>query len=74
MLTHPDPDYLGRPAIGRAYRETLQAIAERDDVWVALPREVAEWWRRRAGEPGGRADALAQWTGTTLSCEWSGHE
>jgi peptidoglycan/xylan/chitin deacetylase (PgdA/CDA1 family) len=71
MLTHPDPAYLGQPVIGRAYRETLQAIADREDIWVALPREVAEWWRRRAEEASVCRDALAQWTGTTVSYGWS---
>ena len=34
--------------------EFLDAVAERDDVWRALPREVAAWWRERdaaRGEP-----------------------
>ena len=71
MLTHPDPEYLGRPAIGRAYRDTLRVIAERGDVWVALPREVAAWWRRRAEDDRPGADGLARWTGATLSYRWS---
>jgi len=36
---HPDSNYLGRPMIGHAYRQILEAIACRDAVWVALPRE-----------------------------------
>jgi peptidoglycan/xylan/chitin deacetylase (PgdA/CDA1 family) len=67
LLTHPDADYLGRPATGEAYREILDAISHRDDVWVALPREVAEWWRLRTMDQTPRANALAQWTGTTVS-------
>jgi peptidoglycan/xylan/chitin deacetylase (PgdA/CDA1 family) len=72
MLTHPDPEYLGRPAIGQAYCKTLHVIAGRGDVWVTLPREVAAWWRRRAegARPGG--EALARWTGTTISYRWNG--
>ena len=34
--------------------EFLDAVAERDGVWRALPREVAAWWRERdrdRGEP-----------------------
>jgi peptidoglycan/xylan/chitin deacetylase (PgdA/CDA1 family) len=71
MLTHPDPAYLGRPVIGQAYREILRLIAERDDVWVALPREVAAWWRQRAEDAHPSADALARWTGATISYRWS---
>jgi hypothetical protein len=33
------------------YAEFLDALAEREGLWRALPREVAAWWRRRdAGE------------------------
>ncbi len=71
MLTHPDPEYLGQPVIGRAYRDTLDTIAERADVWVALPREVAAWWRRRAEDANPSADAIARWTGATVSYRWS---
>jgi peptidoglycan/xylan/chitin deacetylase (PgdA/CDA1 family) len=71
ILTHPDPEYLGRPSIARAYLELLRTIAERDDVWVPLPREVAAWWRRRACDPAPSADAIAQWTGTTITYGWS---
>jgi peptidoglycan/xylan/chitin deacetylase (PgdA/CDA1 family) len=46
-LTHPDPGYLGSRANRDCYGEFLRAMAGRDDVWTALPREVAEWWRRR---------------------------
>lgn len=70
MLTHPDPDYLGRPLIGRAYREILDVIGDRDDVWVALPREVAAWWRRRANDDTGNANGLARWTGTEVCYGW----
>ncbi|HME03859.1 MAG TPA: hypothetical protein VKG38_12625 [Solirubrobacteraceae bacterium] len=63
ILTHPDDEYLGRPVIARAYRDVLQAIAERDDVWVALPRAIADWWRRRAQGMTPRANGLAGWNG-----------
>lgn len=67
MLTHPDPDYLGSPLTGLAYRETLDAISCHDDVWVALPKDVAEWWRRRAGGAGTRDDGVATWTGSEVT-------
>lgn len=66
-ITHPDPGYLGRPAAGRAYRHLLAEIAGRDDVWVALPRDVAEWWRRRADGLGVGDDGIARWTGAEIA-------
>jgi peptidoglycan/xylan/chitin deacetylase (PgdA/CDA1 family) len=65
-ITHPDPEYLGRPVAGDAYRALLQAIADRGDLWVALPREVAEWWRRRAEGATERETGVARWTGSWL--------
>ena len=52
-LSHPDPGYLG-DATRRLYAEFLDAVAARDTLWTALPREVAAWWRERDaayGEP-----------------------
>jgi hypothetical protein len=46
-VTHPDPGYLGEPENRRLYVEFLDAVAEREGLWRALPREVAAWWRRR---------------------------
>jgi hypothetical protein len=53
-VSHPDPGYLGDLDKEPLYVEFLDAVAERDDVWRALPREVAAWWRERdaaRGEP-----------------------
>jgi peptidoglycan/xylan/chitin deacetylase (PgdA/CDA1 family) len=61
-ITHPDPEYLGRPRTGAAYRDLLAAIAGRDDLWVARGAEVAEWWRRRARGETPAANGLARWT------------
>jgi peptidoglycan/xylan/chitin deacetylase (PgdA/CDA1 family) len=66
ILTHPDGEYLGRPLTCRAYREVLDAIAERDDIWVALPREVADWWRRRAQGLTPAENGTARWTGSQI--------
>ncbi len=66
VLTHPDPEYLGRPTIGGAYRDLLDAIARRDDVWVALPREIAAWWRSRSAGLTPRDDGIARWTGSAI--------
>ncbi len=52
LVTHPDPGYLGDSPNRRIYAEFLDAISARDGIWRALPREVAEWWRRRDAERG----------------------
>jgi hypothetical protein len=46
-VSHPDAGYLGDTDKKAAYREYLVAMAERPQVWRALPREVAGWWRGR---------------------------
>lgn len=52
-LSHPDPGYLGDADKRALYRDFLDAVADRDTLWKALPRAVADWWRRRAaGETG----------------------
>jgi peptidoglycan/xylan/chitin deacetylase (PgdA/CDA1 family) len=66
LVTHPDREYLGRPVIGAAYRDLLQAIAHCDDLWVALPREVAAWWRRRMEGLTPPEDGIAEWTGAGI--------
>ncbi|MEX0612326.1 MAG: hypothetical protein WD229_09405, partial [Pirellulales bacterium] len=45
LLTHPD--YLNSPGRIDIYRRLLSDVRERADVWHALPREVAAWWRER---------------------------
>lgn len=62
LVTHPDREYLGRSLIGEAYRELLEAIAHRSDVWVALPRDIADWWSRRRQGLTPRDDGRARWT------------
>ncbi len=47
LITHPD--YLDTPARLRMYEEFLEYLSTLDDGWHALPREVAAWWRVRAG-------------------------
>lgn len=46
-LTHPDPGYLGETRNARLYEAFLDRMAEQADLWNALPREIARWWRRR---------------------------
>jgi hypothetical protein len=51
-LSHPDPGYLGDADKRALYAELLDALAERPQLWKPLPRELADWWRRRdAVEP-----------------------
>ncbi len=45
--SHPDPGYLGDRDKRAIYAEFLSGIAERENLWRALPREAASWWRRR---------------------------
>src|SRR5262249_3833354 len=46
-LSHPDPGYLGDADKRALYVELLDTLAEREGLWKALPRDVADWWRRR---------------------------
>ena len=56
-LTHPDPGYLGRRRNEWLYETFLDRMAEQTDLWNALPREIARWWRHRdRAETWGRAD------------------
>lgn len=65
-ITHPDPEYLGQPAAGKAYRTLLRTISERDDLWVARPRDVAEWWHQRAAGLTNGRNGVARWSGGEL--------
>jgi peptidoglycan/xylan/chitin deacetylase (PgdA/CDA1 family) len=47
-LSHPERGYLGDPDKRAIYAEFLDAVCDLDNVWKALPHEVADWWRRRA--------------------------
>ena len=46
LLTHPD--YLREPELLRSYERVLGRCAHDPTAWKALPREVSDWWRRRA--------------------------
>jgi hypothetical protein len=56
-LSHPDEGYLGDADKRARYVTFLDAVASRDTLWTALPREVAEWWRARDGDGGRNAGA-----------------
>ncbi len=46
VLTHHG--YVVCPGLLEAWRELLDEFVDDDEVWHALPREVAAWWRRRS--------------------------
>jgi hypothetical protein len=46
LLTHPD--YMLEETLLDAYTRYLETFADDATVWRALPREAADWWRRRA--------------------------
>jgi peptidoglycan/xylan/chitin deacetylase (PgdA/CDA1 family) len=46
LLTHPE--YLRDPELLRSYERIVQDYAADATAWHALPREISDWWRRRA--------------------------
>jgi hypothetical protein len=46
LITHPD--YMLDPVSLAAYEGFLGAFVDDARVWRALPRDVSDWWRRRA--------------------------
>jgi glycosyltransferase involved in cell wall biosynthesis len=85
-LAHPD--YARDPHLASAWQSLLEEFRDDDTAWRALPREVAEWWRRRAasvirpGSNGWRIDGPAAIDGTVrlssppgqLTTQARGHE
>jgi peptidoglycan/xylan/chitin deacetylase (PgdA/CDA1 family) len=49
-LLNSHPDYLQEPANLKVYSTFLLTMKARDGYWRALPREAAQWWRKRAAE------------------------
>lgn len=66
VLAHPDPapGYIGMPANEAHYFRVVDAVT-RGGAWVALPREIARWWRRRAETPVSEFVALEE---ASLGC------
>lgn len=46
VIVHPD--YMLREGRLDAYRRLLAAFRDDKEAWTPLPREVADWWQRRA--------------------------
>jgi hypothetical protein len=47
IIVHPD--YVVEQRSLDRYEAFLAYLAEHDDAWHALPRDVARWWRERDG-------------------------
>jgi hypothetical protein len=45
-LTHPD--YMGKGRYLAEYEELIRRLSSIENVWRALPSEIASWWRQRA--------------------------
>lgn len=45
LITHPD--YLDSPQRQDEYRRFCEHVSTLSDSWLALPREIASWWRQR---------------------------
>ena len=48
VLANIHPDYMLTAKDLRYYEELLDFLTSRDELWYALPRDVAGWWRQRA--------------------------
>jgi hypothetical protein len=46
VLAHPD--YAVEPKVAGAWSSLLEEFRDDETAWQALPREVADWWLRRA--------------------------
>jgi hypothetical protein len=56
-LINTHPDYLRDPELLNMYESFLQDVNCRDNYWLALPQEVAEWWRKRTEIASGKETA-----------------
>jgi len=56
-LLNTHPDYLKDKKLWNMYATFLDALAEKDDFWHALPHEAADWWRERDATPNGQETA-----------------
>jgi hypothetical protein len=57
LLTHPD--YSAGTPLLPAYRHVLETFRNDPDAWLAVPRDVSAWWRRRAES--GLVPGVAGW-------------
>lgn len=50
VLLNSHPDYLKQPSNLKIYSTFLSEMKRRRNYWHALPRDIAKWWRKRAGD------------------------
>ncbi len=50
ILTHPEPHLSARAPWIDCYRGLLEDLKGDASAWFALPRQVCDWWNRRAAE------------------------
>ncbi len=48
------PDYLRDETLLMLYADLLEYLSRSSDYWHALPRDVAQWWRKRVASPPSR--------------------
>jgi peptidoglycan/xylan/chitin deacetylase (PgdA/CDA1 family) len=48
VLIDTHPDYLRDKRVFAAYRALLETFADASGIWSVLPRDMSDWWRRRA--------------------------
>jgi peptidoglycan/xylan/chitin deacetylase (PgdA/CDA1 family) len=66
LLVHPD--YVTNSARLACYEDFLRYLDSRDDLWRALPRQVAGWWKARAAlEEQDETGALVEIDGMRLA-------
>lgn len=66
LLVHPD--YVTDSARLACYDDLLRHLASRDDLWHALPWQIASWWKARAKiDEDGEAGALIEVDGRRLA-------
>jgi hypothetical protein len=73
LITHPD--YVDQGPIAAAYEQLLAHFEQDEQVWRALPGDVARWWRRRAAsriEPDGSSWHIVGAAAGEASISWAG--
>jgi hypothetical protein len=69
IIVHPD--YVVEQRNLDRYEAFLAYLAEHDDGWHALPRDVARWWRERDGLRMGDGGRVSGRTGFAASAAYA---
>jgi hypothetical protein len=67
VLALSHPDYASDARVATAWGDLLEEFRDDDTAWQALPREVADWWRRRASSTVRKANGGWQVEGPAAS-------